>query len=114
MRPCPVLKNSSPDPWLISLVRMLRTTVRSSATVARLGNSSDMTMPDAPRGWNVYGDLMARACPVMNANFWPRVTSSGSDRPSHLSKAGFGSKVSICEGPPTIWRKITFLARAGW
>ena len=48
---------------------MLRITVMSSAILAKLGNNSDMTMPDAPRGLKAYGDLMTRACGVMNANF---------------------------------------------
>ena len=43
----------------------------------------------------------------------PRVRLSGIGLPQSLFKVGFGSKVSNCDGPPPMKRKIMRLARGG-
>src|SRR5580700_4865254 len=78
----------------------------SSTQVATCGNNSLTSAPDCPYFLKVKGE--------------PRILSlmlktvvgglNGSDWPLSLISRGLGSKVSICDGPPSMNRKITDFA----
>src|SRR5206468_11490754 len=85
---------------------MERTIAMSSTQAATCGNSSLTSAPDWPCLLNLYGD--ARILLLM-LNTVAGV-SNGIGCPFSLSSRGFGSKVSICEGPPSMNRKIADLA----
>src|SRR5437660_1191681 len=92
---------------------MERTTAISSMCDATLGNRSDTSMPD----WPYLRNARRQPSTVWRSNFEncsctePKL--AGTCWPSRRCSAGFGSKVSRCEGPPCMNRKITRLAVAG-
>ena len=43
----------------------------------------------------------------------PVITEAGGSWPAYFCNAGLGSKVSTCDGPPSMNRKITLFAFAG-
>src|SRR5579884_2870002 len=85
---------------------MERMTQISSMQRATCGNSSLTSMPLWPYFWNLNGDGSN-----LPAAFWRVVPSL--DWPAYFSSAGLGSKVSTCDGPPFMNKKMTRLARGG-
>src|SRR5579884_1219469 len=83
---------------------MERMTQISSMQRATCGNSSLTSMPLWPYFWNLNGDGSN-----LPAAFWRVVPSL--DCPAYFTSAGLGSKVSTCDGPPFMNRKMTRLAR---
>ena len=81
---------------------------RSSTQPATCGNSSLTHAPLSPCCWNFHGER--NRFPVL-ANC-TRGLANGQGRPSSRVSSGLGSKVSRCEGPPFMNRKITRFARA--
>ena len=65
-------------------------------------------MPLWPRGRAANGEGM-----ILPRLRRPVVSEAGGAWPAYFSSAGLGSKVSTCDGPPFMNRKITRLARAG-
>ena len=66
-------------------------------------------MPLWPRGRKAQGDLSTLPT-LLNCVGWV-LTLIG--WPCSRSSRGLGSNVSICDGPPSMYRKITLVARAG-
>lgn len=89
-----------------------RSTHRSSAHFATLGNSSLTSIPARPYFANFHGDGKAfpsgRGLPSSLFVFSGR---TGSRFPAHRTSPGLGSNVSICDGPPDMNRKMIRLAR---
>src|ERR1043165_1626399 len=82
---------------------------RSSTTLATFGNNSLTSAPDWPCFENLNGDC--KTLPVfVRINFG---NSNGGGCPLYFTRADFGSKVSTCDGPPDMKRKMTRLAFAG-
>ena len=81
----------------------------SSTWRATFGNSSLTSMPLWPWGRNFHGE--ASSLPV-SANC-TRGFANGRSFPSSAVSFGFGSNVSMCDGPPFMNMKITRRARAG-
>src|SRR5829696_6845901 len=80
---------------------------KSSTTPATFGNSSLTSAPHCPCFENLNGDC--KMLPVfVRINFG---NSNGGACPLYFASAGFGSKVSTCDGPPDMNRKITRFAR---
>src|SRR3954462_5656298 len=106
----PVKVSSSAAPWSTPSPTMERITHRSSAHSRIFGNRSLMGRPLWPAFLNFQGDYIKP--PVLPA---AKVSGClmGSGLPSLASRYGFGSNVSMEEGPPCMKRKITRLARAG-
>ncbi len=73
-----------------------------SSCCATCGKSSLTSIPDWPYFLNANGDASA-AAPVLRSVG----RSRGIACPLYFCSAGFGSKVSTCEGPPFINRKMT-------
>src|SRR3954453_16324683 len=65
-------------------------------------------MPLSPRGLAANGEGII--LPLLRR---PVMIEAGGAWPAYFSSAGLGSKVSTCDGPPFMNRKITRLARAG-
>ncbi len=86
-----------------------RITQMSSAQPPTCGNSSLTSRPLWPYFLNVNGDFISE--PVLRS---VATVPPGSGWPWYLSSIGFGSKLSTCDRPPFMNRKITCLARAGW
>ena len=80
----------------------------SSAHAPTLGNSSLTSIPHWPYFLNVKGDRIS--APVLRS---VAIEPPGSGWPWYLSSIGFGSKLSTCDSPPFMNRKITCFARAG-
>ncbi len=80
----------------------------SSAHPPTCGNSSLTSMPALPYFLNVNGERMS--APVLRS---VAMLPPGRGWPWYLSSIGFGSKLSTCDRPPFMKRKITRLARAG-
>ena len=66
-------------------------------------------MPLWPYFLNVNGDFISE--PVLRS---VATVPPGSGCPWYFSSIGFGSKLSTCDSPPFMNRKMTCLARAGW
>ena len=67
-------------------------------------------MPHCPRGANLRWLASTAAVGLMKASCKSLVSDAGSGLPSHFSSSGFGSNKSSWLGPPSMNRKITFLA----
>ena len=80
----------------------------SSAHSPTCGKSSLTSMPPLPYFLNVNGDFIS--APVLRS---VSTVPPGSGWPWYLSSIGFGSKLSTCERPPFMKRKMTCLAFAG-
>jgi hypothetical protein len=108
----PVFICSEAAPCAAESQQAERTIARSSAQVARCGNSSEISMPDRPCLANLNGEPLILpldfcVCELVALNecsvAWRRLRS------------GFGSNVSTWLGPPTMNRKMQLLARgAKW
>ena len=81
----------------------------SSAHSPTCGNSSLTSMPHLPYFLNVNGDRIS--APVLRS---VAMLPPGSGWPWYLSSIGLGSKLSTCESPPFMNRKMTCFALAGW
>ncbi len=94
--------------WFGLSVYIERITQRSSMQPARWGKSSDhLDAALAPRpGRNGEG----MSLPFLRS---PGRPTAGGAWPAYRSRAGLGSNVSTCDGPPFMNRKMTRLARAG-
>ena len=77
-----------------------RTTHRSSAHFARYGNKSLIHKPLCPRWRNFHGD--ASTLPTSLNCVGCTFNSSCGLRRSCSARSGFGSKVSTCDGPPSM------------
>ena len=75
----------------------------------RAGRARETSMPLSPRRLRLErrGHDLAGSCGGRSS------TEAGGAWPSYFSSAGLGSKVSTCDGPPFMNRKITRFARAG-
>src|SRR5580658_10269098 len=86
-----------------------RMTQRSSTQVARWGKSSLTAVPHWPYCLKDHGDCKRFPVLVRSSLGF----SNGSGWPLSLASRGFGSKVSTCEGPPDMNKKMMRLALAG-
>src|SRR5262245_39893814 len=73
------------------------------------GKRSLTSMPLWPYFLNANGDFIS--APVFRS---VAMLPPGSGWPWYFSSIGFGSKLSTCESPPFMKRKMTCFARAGW
>src|SRR5438105_13223288 len=80
----------------------------SSMHSPSLGNKSLTSMPLWPHFLNLKGE--GNAAPVLRSVL---IYSPGKGLPAYFSSAGFGSKLSTCEGPPLRKKWTTRLALAG-
>src|SRR5262249_37451024 len=96
--------------WLMLSATIERMTHRSSTHEATCGKSSLTSVPHWPCLLNFHGDL--RRLPVLVRTSFG--ISKGSGLPLSWSRRGLGSKVSTCDGPPDMKRKMMRLARAGY
>src|ERR1700734_1168764 len=87
-----------------------RTTHRSSTQVARWGKSSLTAIPACPYCLKVHGDCNKFPVLVRSSLGF----SKGNGLPLSFARRGLGSKVSTCDGPPDMKRKIILLALAGY
>ncbi len=85
-----------------------RITQMSSMQPPTCGKISLTSIPLCPYFLNVNGDFIS--APVLRS---VATSPPGSGWPWYLSSIGFGSKLSTCESPPFMNRKMTRLARAG-
>ena len=85
-----------------------RITQMSSAWAPTIGNSSLTSSPLWPYFLKANGDFIKP--PVLRS---VAMLPPGSGWPWNLSSIGFGSKLSTCESPPFMKRKMTCFARAG-
>ena len=81
----------------------------SSASAPTCGNSSLTSRPLLPYLLNVNGDFIS--APVLRS---VATLPPGSGCPWYFSSIGLGSKLSTCDSPPFMNRKMTGFARAGW
>src|SRR5260221_517399 len=88
---------------------MERTTTKSSTHWATWGKRSLTDVPHWPRGWKVQGDLSTLPT-LLNCVGGVFILIGW---PCSLASRGLGSKVSSWDGPPSMNRKMTFLALAG-
>ena len=72
------------------------------------GNRLETEIPFCPCGRAGNGDGM-----IFPRFGRPVVTEAGGSWPAYRSRAGLGSNVSTCDGPPFMNKKMTRLARAG-
>ena len=86
-----------------------RITQMSSAHAPTCGKSSLTSRPLWPYFVNANGDCMSE--PVLRS---VATVPPGSGCPWYFASIGFGSKLSTCDSPPFMNRKITRVARAGW
>jgi len=93
--------------WFGTWAYIERITARLSACWAVFAKISLISRPLSPCFWNLNGE--GNAAPVL------RSVSSvvGSGCPAYLAKAGFGSNVSTCDGPPLQKKCTTRLTRGG-
>jgi hypothetical protein len=94
-RASPQFISISDGSWLGTSACIERMTAMSSMLRAVCANSSLTSMPLSPYFWNVNGD--GKAAPVLRS---VRRFSRGSGLPAYFSRAGLGSNVSTCDGPP--------------
>src|ERR1041385_4422724 len=92
---------------------MERTRQASSAQEPILGIQSENSVPLWPCGAKVRGLARTAASGLVKARRRSLVIEAGRGLPCHCWSAGLGSKRSIWLGPPSMKRKITFLALAG-
>src|SRR3569623_994528 len=95
--------------WFGRLVFIDRMTQMSSMQRAILGKISLTSIPASPCLANLYGEGIS--LPLLRRIVLMR--SFGGSCPAYFSRAGFGSNVSTCDGPPFMNRWITALARGG-
>jgi hypothetical protein len=110
----PVFMKAWAVSWLICSVCIERITHSRSACEPRCGNRSLISVPDFPcfvKPTNEPRPLSSAFCSW--ASCCPLVNDSGKGFPSRALSAGFQSKLSNCEGPPAMQRKITRLALTG-
>src|SRR5436190_11876099 len=81
----------------------------SSTHSPTYGNSSLTSIPALPYFLNVKGERIS--APVLRS---VATLPPGRGWPWNLSSIGLGSKLSTCDRPPFMNRKMTCLARAGW
>src|SRR5688572_6009862 len=86
-----------------------RITQMSSAQAPTCGKSSLTSRPLLPYRVNSNGDFIR--VPVLRS---VATVPPGSGWPWYLASIGLGSKLSTCDSPPFMNRKMTCLARAGW
>ena len=108
----PVFIWQTPLEWTMPLAQQERRTVMSSAHSATCLHQSEIQRPAWPycchfRWSGKMGELIS---PI--AVMRPLVKLGGNGLPACFFKASFGSKVSRCDGPPSMKRKITLLAFA--
>src|SRR5260370_71123 len=72
------------------------------------GYNSEMVMPLCPNGLALNGDAIS--LPLLLRPVFTIVLGTG--LPWYWASMGLGSKVSTCEGPPFMNKKMTRLARA--
>src|SRR5262245_11535744 len=106
----PVLSCRHPPACAAVSVCMDRITHRSSANFAVCGNRLEIGSPLSPC-W-VNGKGLFIKWPIGRL-FDPTLVFPVYGLPSYFSTAGFGSKVSICDGAPFMNRKTACLALAG-
>ena len=94
--------------WFGMSVYIERMKQMSSAHSPTCGNSSLTSIPALPYFLNANGERIS--APVLRS---VATEPPGSGWPWYLSSIGFGSKLSTCERPPFMNRKMTRLARAG-
>ena len=90
-----------------------RITQRLSACFATFGNSSLTSRPDCPCCANLNGEAKMFPARALCTGCRRSLIESGSGLPSSFVSCGFGSKVSICDGPPFMNRWMTRLIFAG-
>ena len=105
----PVCSSSSAPPWreLDPYIDLMKQ--RSSVISAILGKTELTQAPLWPCCLKAQGDFSR--LPVAPETI--RGLGNGNGLPWSLSSCGLWSKVSTCEGPPCMNRKMTRLARAG-
>ena len=86
-----------------------RMTQMSSAQAPTCGKSSLTSSPLLPYFVNVNGDCIS--VPVLRS---VATGPPGSGWPWYFASIGFGSKLSTCDRPPFMNRKMTCFAFAGW
>src|SRR6476620_9951587 len=87
----------------------------SSTRVARFGSRLDIQRPDCPCCLNSQYGGITRFGAEENVAISPVVrTAVGICLPAYFTSAGLYSNVSIWLTPPSIKRKMQFLAFAGW
>ena len=91
--------------WFGFVVNIERMTHSSSATVARFGSSSLISMPAFPCLANVNFVGMSPA--VVRS---VRRSAVAGRWPAYFISAGFGSHRSTCDGPPVMNSRMTCLA----
>ncbi len=104
----PVFIISIDGSWFGISVYIDRMKQMSSAHSPTWGNSSLTSIPALPYFLNANGERIN--APVLRS---VATEPPGSGWPWYLSSIGFGSKLSTCERPPFMNRKMTRLARAG-
>ena len=82
----------------------------SSMRSRTCGNRSLTGVPQVPPGRNFHGE--ARVLPLLLN--WVGSAFILNGWPSSRSSRGLGSKVSTCEGPPSMKRKMTLRALGRW
>src|SRR4051812_26740403 len=87
-------------------------TARSSAHFATCGNSSLTHSPLSPCWANFHGD--ASTLPTLSNCVGSTLKNLPGGWPSYLVSSGLGSKGSTCDGPPSMYRKMTLRAVARW
>src|SRR5215467_3680116 len=105
----PVFIISIDGSWFGMSVYIDRIQQMSSAIWPTLGNSSLTSMPHCPYFLNWNGERSRE--PVLRS---VRMAPLGRGWPWYLSSIGLGSKLSTCERPPFMNRKMMCLARASW
>ena len=104
----PVKSCSIAAPWSTPSPTIERIMHRSSTRPPMCGNRSLTSMPLWPYFLKAHGDFMS---PPAFSSLNVSERSNGTAFPLSRLRRGFGSKVSTCEGPPCMNRKITRLAR---
>ena len=110
----PVFMKAWAVSWLICSVCIERITHSRSACRAMCGNRSLISMPEAPCFWKPTNEPRALSSVFCScASCCPLVNDSGKGLPSSALRAGFQSRLSNCDGPPAMHRKITRFALTG-
>src|ERR1043165_2676431 len=93
------------------LAQQERMTARSSAHPATCRHQSEIHRPPWPHCFHsrLSGKIGELYSPI--AVMRPLVKLGGSGWPAFFFNASLGSNVSRCDGPPSMNRKMTFLAR---
>src|ERR1022692_3329597 len=86
---------SSDGSWFGTLVYIERMTHKSSAHSPIFGKISLTGSPEEPQRLNLNGDIISPLVPRS-----VRRSEAGGRWPLCRTRAGFGSNVSTCDGPP--------------